>query len=724
MTRIHFILVGLLLLFGDSTARAQKPPRTDRVGDPLPTGVLARIGSIRLNCNDGVGAATFAPDGKSLAVIGVYAREKQLWLFDAASGKTMRRLSLPQDPSEHHWTADGRFRVVRVFYQKSLDPNAAGVTNFGEIHVLDGETLKPIWKTEAKYEFRSMALSADGKLLAGGTYAWPGKESTIHLWETATGKQLGVLKGHVNTVTALAFTTDGQRLLSASANDTPVTETKAIKGNVCLWEAPAGKLIKKVAVSGWAHAFSPLGTAVAIKSGAHWRESKSVSLWDLKADKEIANLPVAHASFLFTPGGRGLLTGSVTDILCLWDARTGRKIRRFKGLVGNGTRPLAISPDGKRLASSGQDNAIRLWDVATGEEQHPYSGHYLDIGCLAFSPDGKKLVSGSDDRTARIWETVSGKEMVTHEEHKEEIAVVAFAPDGLTVASGDRANVTHIWDARTGKLLQRLTSKLPAVGESRSTITALAFSPDGKSLWVGSRTLSIRGRTVTKLVGELAVYETATGKRKRALKEASSYPRAVSPNAGLSVWIGRTRSDSPLNEWAEKVVVRRLATGKAAYAIVPNKLRADSYTEQVVFSPDGKKLAINSRWHAVGFTSSALVPCYRLLNAQSGKDIVNRSSADYPWSIFTADGRVLVGVYDNKRLLAPIAGPIRVESPSLAVLDAVGEKNVGSLPSYPTRSLAWAFAPNGQYFAAVSQDRTVLIWEMTRHCRLKKLPRR
>jgi hypothetical protein len=133
MIRIdHFILVGLLFHFGDKASQGQTPPRSDRYGDPLPTGVLARIGSIRMNCDDGVGAARFASDGKSLEVIGSYAREKQLWVFDTANGKTMRRLSLPQGPYEHQLTSDGRYRVVRAFYQKSLNPNAAGVTNFGQ----------------------------------------------------------------------------------------------------------------------------------------------------------------------------------------------------------------------------------------------------------------------------------------------------------------------------------------------------------------------------------------------------------------------------------------------------------------------------------------------------------------------------------------------------------------------------------------------------------------
>src|SRR5262249_5868951 len=150
------------------------------------------------------------------------------------------------------------------------------------------------------------------------------------------------------------------------------------------------------------------------------------------------------------------------------------------------------------------------------------------ITCLAFSPDGGRAVSGSDDRTARIWETATGKELLLHE-HEAAVTAVAFSSDGRTVVSGDGGNVTHVWEAATGKLLHRLPSGLEAPRGSRPAVCVLSFSPDGKRVWVGSRVFTVGEgpRPPTREKGELALYETATGRRVSAITRDDGFPMAV-----------------------------------------------------------------------------------------------------------------------------------------------------------------------------------------------------
>jgi WD40 repeat protein len=697
----------------------KKPVRLDQYDDPLPAGVLARMGSVRLDCQDSILSAVFAPDGKSLSVV-TGAREKQLWLLDAATGKTIRRSSLPEGPRQHALTPDQRFLVLRTFYQKSIRPDQVGVTNFGEIHVLDAATLKPVWKTDPKQEFGSMALSADGKLLAGGTEPYA-KKSDVYLWETATGKQLAVLKGHQLPATSLAFSADGKRLLSASDDVTKGLD-QYTRGSVRVWELPGGKPVKQISPGGFGHVLSPNGKSMAFFDAGRMK----VCLWDLDADREIAALPVA-TPFLFSPDGRHLVTGgrdretgAATDMLRLWDPATGRQLRSFRGLVGNGTLPLAFSPDGKVLASrsaSWGDHRIRLWDVAKGTELRPFGAHHGDISCLAFSADGKKLISGGKDQTARIWETASGKELTVHDRHEVPVTAVAFSADGRTVASGDRSNVTHVWDATTGKLLHRLRSELETPWGTHPAIRVLRFAPDGKTLWAGSAVFLVRQRRVVGETGELALYETVTGKRLRSLKREDSFPLAVSPDGALSVWAGKARPkrDQDLDGWQEKVSVRRTDTGRELFTIeTGDKFRPNEVVDQVIFSPDGRLIAVNSHWLAESFTRNEDVPCYRIVEVASGRKIADHDSADFPWTLFTPDGRVLVGAHRVQRLLIPGCGSIREDRPAITVMDAIAKQAVGELPGHPLTTNPWAVAPHGRFFASANADHTILVWDLTR----------
>jgi WD40 repeat protein len=86
----------------------------------------------------------------------------------------------------------------------------------------------------------------------------------------------------------------------------------------------------------------------------------------------------------------------------MWEIGSGKQVKRFDGHTGL-VLALALSPDGRRLITAGDDKSIRIWDVATGKELHKLQGHTESISCLAISSDGRRLLSGGMDRTVRLW---------------------------------------------------------------------------------------------------------------------------------------------------------------------------------------------------------------------------------------------------------------------------------------------------------------------------------
>ena len=117
---------------------------------------------------------------------------------------------------------------------------------------------------------------------------------------------------------------------------------------------------------------------------------------------------------------------------------------------------IAVSPDGRSLASGSEDKTIHLWDLTTGKELRRLQGHTAPVWSVAFAPDGRSLASGSDDKTIRLWDLASGKELRRLEGHTGTVYSVAFAPDGRSLASGSEDNTIRLWDLAGGKELRRL----------------------------------------------------------------------------------------------------------------------------------------------------------------------------------------------------------------------------------------------------------------------------
>jgi WD40 repeat protein len=186
--------------------------------------------------------------------------------------------------------------------------------------------------------------------------------------------------------------------------------------------------------------------------------------------------------------------------------------RRLRTLVGARASvfDLAISGDGTRVASaSGWDRSsgeVKVWDAATGREQLTFKGHGGWVRCVALSGDGTRAVSGGNDRTVKVWDANTGEEQLTFKRHAGVVTAVAISGDGRWVVSADGNRTVKLWEAGTGKEKHSLVAQ-------GGFVSRVAISRDG------GRIVAASGDHVKP--GEIKVWDAETG------KEQFTLPRPV-----------------------------------------------------------------------------------------------------------------------------------------------------------------------------------------------------
>lgn len=345
-------------------------------------------------------------------------------------------------------------------------------------------------------------------------------------------------------------------------------------------------------------AFSPDGKILASGSA-----DKTIGLWSATAEKQT--------------GLRSSTTGSVDKTINPWKAaRTTSQwtssdgnvsnTKHLKTLVGHRytVHSVAFSPDGKILASGGEDNTIILWDTTTGERTRTLTspagpfvgptdtlvGHTDTVYSVAFSPDGQALASGSADETIILWNTTTGERTNTlailtgpfagpidmPAGHTDTVYSVAFSPDGKTLASGSADNTIILWDTATGQYKQTLT------GHKRA-VYSIAFSPDGRTLASGSwdKTIILWDTTTWKYIHILTGHEKVV------------YSVAFSPDGQV---LASGSADKAIILWAT-------ATGKH----IETFTRHRKAIYGVAFSPDGQTLVSGSADKRIHFETRSII---------------------------------------------------------------------------------------------------------------------
>jgi hypothetical protein len=280
----------------------------------------------------------------------------------------------------------------------------------------------------------------------------------------------------------------------------------------------------------------------------------AVARLDLAGDQE--NGPVF--SVVFSPNGKLLASGGQDGTMRLWDIATGKVVRRFKGHE-KPVSSVAFSSGGKLLASGSQDKTVRLWDPTGGKQLHVLQGHADGVQAVALSPDGKTVASAGQDKLVRLWQTADGKELRRLKGHRRTIDALAFSPDGKLLVSAGRDRTARFWGLAEGKLLRLVRGP--------GWIFCVAFSADGKLLASGGLDQMIH------------LWEVDTGE---GIEQFGGYEEPV-----RSVALARDGKMTAAGNEDHKVRLWENETGKVRRLFEGH--RGPVFT--VALSPDGKTLA-------------------------------------------------------------------------------------------------------------------------------------
>jgi RNA polymerase sigma factor (sigma-70 family) len=467
-----------------------------------------------------------------------------------------------------------------------------------------------------------LLFSPDGKtILSEG-------DGSIRFWDAVTGAEHGRLATAEHflerlpdgsapdySLESLVLTPDGKTLVSLNQ------EISGVNDVVRVWDLTRMKKIRKLVLPvrrlersvTRRNALSPDGRLAAVNLPTEMR------IFDLTSGRELYKLAKGGKDVrdVVFAGSDRLVTADAKQIIDVWDAKTGKSVRRFDH--GAPVQVLAASPDGRLLATLEHHtyaidrlldkDVVRVWDLNTGAKKHTLAARpKRGFMRLFFSPDSKRLLTssnGSEKWELTVWDVETGERI--REMDDAFGMTIAVSPDGSRLATGNQPGKFDVWDLRTGHRLSNEDGRF-------ARAAALAFSPTDESIvLLGYTTLS--------------TWEAATGRRKTS---SDMPPHSFAPP---------TPALSPSGCYAFSCIGEDWERCQAAIWDVANHQRLHTLkvpAQFTAFSPDSSLLAA---WHTE--KEGGIV---RLWDVRSGKEVrsFKDKRAGYPGRLFfSAEGKTL-----------------------------------------------------------------------------------
>lgn len=348
----------------------------------------------------------------------------------AGTGGTLAWLSThhptPTPTSSTHPPAGASRSVAKKAGSATSDPTPTTIPILTTLQIYSGHT----------DIVHAVAWSPDGNNIVSGS-----RDGTAQLWNASTAQTIFIYKKHNDIVDAVAWSSDAKFIASGSYDQT-----------VQVWDSTKGARASEF--NGLNRIISSVSwSPVASRLAASGLDSDEVQILDPGTGIS-AGLPYhLHSNFVYavawSPDGTRIATaggGGTGSSVQVWDVTKNSIVASFNGHTG-GVFAVTWSPDGQFIASGGGDKTVRIWSIATQQEVRVYQEHEGAVNTVAWCPKNPGiLASGGQDKTVKIW-TNFGITLHTYDKHLDYVRSITWSPDGTRIASASADKTVRVWQA-------------------------------------------------------------------------------------------------------------------------------------------------------------------------------------------------------------------------------------------------------------------------------------